>query len=518
MSLVQRTAKKSPRLIAAGLLIALVSTIALASKWESVSAIAFNFGNAQLSEKPSESNGGKLKKSALVSNFIKDETYLTPGTCDTAGPVEVEGSIAGTTPTAYATLGAAFAAINAGTHTGAITIDVCGDTSEGTATALLSASGGTSSYTSIVISPAGGAARTISGATTAGAPMIDFNGADNVTIDGLNTGGNSLTISNTTVSATSGTSTIRFIGGATSNTITNSNIQGSGTMSVATNGATIFFSTDGNTANGNDNNTISSNNIGPAGANLPTKAILGNGSTTTTAIGNSGIVIDNNNIFDYFGAAVTSSGIATNGGCNNWTITNNRLYQTGTRTWTTGSSHVGIDIRPSTATSGAQGFTITGNTVGYASNTQTGVYTLTGAGTGAKFVGIFHNGIVTGTTSNVNNNTVAAVSMTGVTGSGTTTSSPFTAILLQEGNLISNGNTVGSQSGTGSLIFSTTTTSSTDVYGIHNFSSNAWTSNNNNVGGISVTNLGASGTILVYGMRAFTGSAVTWTATSNTVG
>ena len=90
------------------------------------------------------------------------------------------------------------------------------------------------------------------------------------------------------------------------------------------------------TANGNDNNTISNNNIGPAGANLPTKAILGNGSTTTTAIGNSGIVINNNNIFDYFGAAVTSAGVATNGGCNTWSITNNRFYQTGTRTWTTG--------------------------------------------------------------------------------------------------------------------------------------------------------------------------------------
>ena len=130
--------------------------------------------------------------------------------------------------------------------------------------------------------------------------------------------------------------------------------------------------------------------------------------------------------------------------------------------------------------------------------------------TGAKFVGILFNGIVTGTTTNVNNNTVAAVSMTGVTGSGTTTASPFTAILLQEGNLISNGNTVGSQTATGSLVFSTTTTSTTDIYGIHNFTSNAWTSNNNSVGGISVTNLGASGTFLLVGIRAFTGSTVTW--------
>jgi hypothetical protein len=517
MSFVTRTAKKSPRLIAICLLITLVSTIVMASKWDSVSSFLGQRLDADISGQSIETKG--LKKSQLTGNLLKPESLLAPGTCDTVGPIEVEGSIDGTTPTAYATLGAAFAAINAGTHTGAIAIDVCGDTSEGATVAVLNASGsGSASYTSIVISPAGGAARTISGATTAGSPMIDFNGADNVTIDGLNTGGNSLTIANTTVSATSGTSTIRFIGGATLNTITNSNIQGSGTMSVATNGAVIFFSTDALTANGNDNNTISNNNIGPAGANLPTKAILGNGSTTTTAIGNSGIVIDNNNIFDYFGAAVTSSGIATNGGCNSWTITNNRLYQTGARTWTTGALHAGIDIRPTTSTSGAQGFTITGNTIGYASNTQTGVYTLTGAGTGAKFLGIVFNGIVSGTTSNVNNNTIAAISMTGVTSSGTTTSSPFTAILLQEGVVISNGNTIGSQSAAGSLTFSTTTTSATDIYGIHNFTSNTWTSNNNNVGGISATNLGASGTFLLIGIRAFTGSTVAWTANSNTVG
>ncbi len=417
----------------------------------------------------------------------------------------------------YATLADAFTAINAGTHTGALTVSIVGDTTEPAAGAILNASGsGAASYTSIAITPTG--ARTISGAATAGSPLIDLNGADNVTIDGLNSSGNSLTIANTTVSNTSGTSTIRFIGGATSNTITNANIQGSGTMSVANNGAVIFFSTDAVTANGNDNNTISNNNIGPAGANLPTKGILCNGSASTAAIGNSGNIVNNNNVFDFFGAAVTSSGIASNGGCSAWTITNNRLYQTATRTWTTGSLHVGIDIRPATATSGAQGFTITGNTIGFASNTQTGTYTLTGTGTGAKFIGILFNGISTGAATTINNNTVAGVSMTGVTGSGTSTSSPFTGILFQEGNGTTNGNTIGSLSASNSLVFSTTTTSATDVYGIYNFSSNAWTSNNNNIGGLSVTNLGASGTFLVWGMRANTGSAVTWTATGNTIG
>ena len=417
----------------------------------------------------------------------------------------------------YADLAGAFAAINAGTHTGAITIAIVGNTSEPAAGAILNASGsGAASYTSIVISPSGGAARTITGAATAGFPLIDFNGADNVTVDGLNTGSNSLTISNTTVSATSITSTIRFIGGATGNTITNCNVRGSGTMSVATNGAVIFFSTDAVTANGNDNNTISNCNIGPAGANLPTKGILGNGSTGTTAIGNSGIVITNNNIFDYFGVAVTSSGVAINGGCNAWTITNNRFYQTGTRTWTTGAIHRAIDLNSSTTTSGVQDFTVTGNIIGYASNTQTGVYTLTGS-TG-KFQGIFFSGISNGTVSNINNNTIAAVSLTGVTSSGTTTTSPLTGILVSSGNTICNNNTIGSQSSTGSLTLSTTTTTATDVYGMLNFGSNAWTTTNNLVGGITANNAGATGTFILWGIRCWTSSAVSWIGTANTVG
>ena len=40
--------------------------------------------------------------------------------------------------------------------------------------------------------------------------------------------------------------------------------------------------------------------IGPAGVNFPSKGIYSNGSTTTTAIGNSGNIITNNDIHDIF--------------------------------------------------------------------------------------------------------------------------------------------------------------------------------------------------------------------------
>ncbi len=420
----------------------------------------------------------------------------------------------------YGTLKAAFDAINAGTLAGALELNVIGDTTE-TEPAVLNANGsGSANFTSVLIRPSGGAARTISGEIAAGSPLIDLNGADNVTIDGLNTGGNALTIANTRVSDTSGTSTIRFINGATNNTITNANIQGSGTMGDYYSGGVIYFSTDSVTANGNDNNTLSNNNIGPAGANLPTRAIFGEGTYSTTAIGNSGILITNNNIFDFFNPAATSTGVATNGGCNSWTITDNRFYQTGTRTWTAIARNRAIDIGDGLSTPRAQGFTITGNIIGYASATQTGTYTLTGSL--GMFQAIFFKGISGGTVSNINANTIAAVRVSGVTSNGTGgTSTPFGGILVSSGVVNTNYNTIGSQSATGSLIFSTTTTNATDVFGIYNFSSNRWTAIGNNIGGISVTNAtnaAAPGPFVIYALRVLASSSVNFTAVSNNIG
>jgi hypothetical protein len=409
----------------------------------------------------------------------------------------------------YNTLADAFTAIGT-SQTGAnITIDI-GASSTETATATL----GAGNWATLSIKPSGGGSRTISGAMPVGTPLIDLNGADNVTIDGLNTGGHALILENTTVSATAGTSTIRFINGATGNTITNCSINGASTAAVTVDGGTIFFSTDALTANGNDNNTISNSNIGPVGTNLPSKGIYGSGSTSTTAIGNSNTVINNNNIFDYFGMAVTSAGVYTANGCNGWSITNNRFYQTATRTWTTGAQHSPIWLNSNTATSGMQAASITGNTIGYANSTQTGIYDLSGS-TG-KFVGIYISAMGSGATNDISSNTIASVSLTGVTSNGQSAASPFSAIIIANGPVTSNSNTIGSQSGTNSLVFSTNSTSSTDISAICRTGSGTWVSNNNNIGGISVTNAAASGSYSVYGM--YQASSGGLAASSNIIG
>jgi subtilisin-like proprotein convertase family protein len=422
----------------------------------------------------------------------------------------------GTTGADYATLAAAFTDINNGVLTGAVQLDVIDNTTEPAAGAILNASGiGSASYTAVLIQPSGGAARTISGAATAGLPLIDLNGADNVTIDGLNTGGNSLTIANTTVSATANTSTIRFQTDATNNTITRASILGSSTMATTTNGGTIYFGAAAVTT-GNDNNVISNCNIGPAGVNLPTKAIYGNGTTTSTATYNSGIQITGNNIYDYFNAATQANAVYLAGGNTAWTISNNRIYQTATRTQTTGAILAGIQAASAT---GNEGHTISGNVIGFANSAGTGTTNLVGIGTASKFLGIYISAAGTTTPSSIQGNTIAGINLSGVVG-GTGTTAAFVGISVASGVAnIGNvtGNTVGSLTTAGSISVTSNNASAMEVYGVYYFPSAAANISNNNVGGIVATNSGA-GSLVLYGLRAFTSSGVTNTFANNTIG
>ena len=119
----------------------------------------------------------------------------------------------------YPTLKAAFDAINAGTHTGAITVAIGISTVEGTTPATLNSSGaGAASYTSVLIFPSADGI-SVSGNPVTGFGVIQLKGADNVTIDGdnPNTGGTNrnLTVNNTTTTTVIANSCIRIATAAT---------------------------------------------------------------------------------------------------------------------------------------------------------------------------------------------------------------------------------------------------------------------------------------------------------------
>ncbi|MCP5799021.1 hypothetical protein NL298_27510, partial [Klebsiella pneumoniae] len=78
------------------------------------------------------------------------------------------------------------------------------------------------------------------------------------------------------------------------------------------------------------------------------------------------------------------------------------------------------------------------------------------------------------------NNTIAGIAISGAA-SGTSSSAPFRGIYVSSGlTTIGDvtGNTIGSQSATGSITYTSSSTGASDVIGIFNFGSSNWTTNN----------------------------------------
>ncbi|HMP22426.1 MAG TPA: hypothetical protein PKC39_15815, partial [Ferruginibacter sp.] len=327
---------------------------------------------------------------------------------------------------AYGTLKDAFDRINAGIHTDVITITITGNTTE-TAAAVLNASGaGSASYTAISIQPSGGAARSITGNIDA-AGLITFNGADNVTIDGLNTGGNALTITNTSNSSTVNTVTILFTAAAIDNTVQNCTIEGSA-LNIAD--GVIAFKASNNSGNIIHNNTIKS-----AGTNLPINAII-------STVSSSGVSITNNIIRDWYSnsSGVIDAGIYLQNATTGWTITGNHFFQSATRTATTGVIHRAIHI-----TSGGN-YTISNNTIGYANTAKTGVTTYAGAFAN-RFIGI--QLVNQSGTSSIQNNEIAGITMNPTTSGAGTAEGIFTGIYvtIQNGSTVNIGTVTGNKIG-----------------------------------------------------------------------
>ncbi len=429
--------------------------------------------------------------------------WATPGACESlpGGAIEME-SIANPTPTGYATLGAAFTDVNNGVYTGAITIDVCGDTTEA-APAVLNASGtGSASYTAVAVSPAGGATRTIAG-SIAGV-LIDLNGAGAVVVDGLNSGGNALTIDNASTAASA--ATIRFIAGASGDAVQNCTIKGATTGTTL---GTIVFGT--GAAAGNVNDTITANTIAASASGLPVNAIYSAG--TSTSIANTGIAITNNSIQDYFSATAASNGILVASNSGAWTITGNKLFETANRTATAANTHHAINV----ITASGGGYNVSNNTVGYANSGGTGTTTYDGAVAGL-YRGIELT-VAASPVSSLQGNMVTATSFS-TTSASAVAPGVFAGISVLGGSVnvgTTTGNTIGSATTTGAIaITSTTTASLTDGIYVNAPSATA-NIQNNNVGGITASSGTAAIGFVVRGIDT-AGASANVTLSGNTIG
>ncbi len=413
--------------------------------------------------------------------------------------IEVDATI-GTSIAYYPTLKAAFDQVNSGTHRGNITIKIKHSTTE-TASAVLNASGtGSSNYSSVNIYP------TETGLSISGnlaTPLIELNGADYVIIDGrVNATGSTknLIINNTSVSATSGTSTIRFLNDATTNTVKNCTIKGSG---ASAEGVILFSTTTG--SSGNDANTIDNNNItNSTDANRPVNAIYSLG---TSGKDNSGNTISNNNIYDFLRPASNSNGIYLLANNNTWTLDGNSFYETTSFASTGTFTYSAIQINN---TSG-NGFNVLNNYIG-GTAAQCGGTAFTKTNARSNPFNAISLNVGTTTSSSVQNNTIQNFNWSNIT------NDTWAAINIAAGAVnigTTTGNTIGAATGTGSISV-TGTTNGQNVYGINIAGSGTVNCANNIIGSFVVANANSA-----YASN-FTGINTTSTGTNiisnNTIG
>ncbi len=307
----------------------------------------------------------------MCYNPAYNTTTPLSGTASTpaCNPVSAGTYSVGPTGT-YATVTAALTALyNAGGATGNVNLELQSTYTSGGETFPITipnvSTGPCAVGTPVVrIRPATGATGLIitSSNTTA---TVDFNNSKNVILDGRTGGTGStadLTIENTAAAGVA----IRMINESSSNTITYCNVTGQNTSvtSSALSGVIYIGGTTG--TEGNDNNTISYNNIHATAGGFPAIGISAYNGTSVVNTNNDGDIISNNNIYDFFSAAAASTGIKIDLGNTAWTIADNSIYQTATRTYTTGSTHRGLWITPNVGslTTSANNFTITNNFIG----------------------------------------------------------------------------------------------------------------------------------------------------------
>ncbi|RYY84669.1 MAG: hypothetical protein EOO15_18860, partial [Chitinophagaceae bacterium] len=304
--------------------------------------------------------------------------------------VEVSATLSGQFAT-YGTLGEAFAAINAGTHKGAVVITIVGDCFESGSAILKNGATFPASYSSVRIVPSG--ERVIQSSLFG--VLIDLQNADNVTIDG-GSGENSLTLRNQAASAGANVGTVRFQGGASNNTLTRCTVLGS--VAAANNTSATIICGEG----ANQNNMVSECKIGPSGSNLPAQAIL----CFSTTGSNLNFKVQDNYIYDFFATTGSSFGINCGTGATQPVISNNRMYQTGIR-------NNGIFICFIQFLNSSGSATITGNTIGFSSEYGNGnaIYNSIAS---TVFRGIYIGAASTGSaiTSRIEDNLISGITFT----------------------------------------------------------------------------------------------------------
>jgi hypothetical protein len=415
----------------------------------------------------------------------------------------------------YPTLTAALTALNSGIG-GPVVLELQAAYTSGSETfpITINANACVTAINTLVIRPEAGAAGLQISSSNAG-PSIDFAGARYVSIDGRPGGTGTSGQLSVINSATNGAA-IRIYNDASSDTLAYLDLQGRNTSNTSSAlSGVVYIGAAGTAGNGNDNNVITHCNIHAATGGTPAIGISAYGSNGTVAAYNDNIVLEANNIYDFFLANGPSTALKVDQGNNAWTISGNSIYQTASRTYTTtAATHRAFWITPNVASiaNTAGGFVITNNYIGgSAPAAGGGAYTMTGT------IATIFNGmdisVGLGTATSIQNNVISNIALT-----TTSTGNSFIGIGTANGVInigTSAGNTIGSATTAGRITVTPVTSSGGTVWGIRIGGGSTITVSNNKVGGITVAGAGTiSGNFIGIG----TGGGTTTNVTGNTIG
>ncbi len=369
---------------------------------------------------------------------------------------------------------------------------------------------GAGSYT-VTIRPQSGVASVLTAGSNTTA-IISMDSADNYVFDGRAGGSGSAvwTIRNTRSSSTYG-AVIRLLNGATSNTFTYLIVE---SQNASTNSGNIYFQGTTNTT-GNSNNTISYcqiRNRSDVGSVYHINGIYASGNVTYP---NSGNTISNCEFFNHFHVSSTTYAVYIAAGNTEYTITDNKIYQPSTLTFTGANYHMGIRVNNSSGNN----FTITNNTIGYANASGTGTYAMTSA-MNVRYIGIYLT-VGTSTATSVQGNKIANISLT-TNGNSQSGYGMFSGIYVTSGKVnIGNtsGNIIGDTASNGSITISNsnTTTNLVLVNGMVSASTSTCIISNNIIGGITFTNTDPTSSMSFYGI-ATSGTLGNYTLEDNKIG
>ena len=308
----------------------------------------------------------------------------------------------GTGQSPYATLTAAVAALNSSVITGPVVFNLTDSTYTGpesveTYPITINANSGSSMANTVTIKPASGNAVAMSASSASS--IFKLNGASWIIIDGVNSGGSSLSIQNTSAAATTAVIWLASNGtglGSTNNTIQNCSILAGSSTVASTYGIALSGTTIGTAGADNDNNTIQNNTISTV-----YYGIYANGTAAVSAGGVDGLMITNNLI----GPAV--SGATNTGFAGIWlqnaltaTISGNTVRNVTTTVGSTGGIYLNSNVN---------GATISQNTITNITSTASSTST-------AAITALYLGNSVFNTT--VSRNTITTVASTTSSGYG----------------------------------------------------------------------------------------------------